>query len=214
MRGSVSQILEKGYLAQLFQENPELSEQLHFDPVASKLIVEDPQFIFYIRNLPWSMFSSDLGFKNIFQDRYDFALSFAGSARIIAEQIFRVLSDEEMEVFYDKNEQHRIVATDVEDYLHPIYQSEAKYVVCIINDDYPRRIWTKFEEKAMKKRIGDSIIPILIGDTQPSAFSSLNDIGYLTLEDVVKSEEINEVCKTILKTYHETRAPTPEADVT
>lgn len=203
MRGSVSQVIEKGYLSQLFNDNPSLSEQLHYDHTASKLVVEDPQFIFYLKNIPWANFSTDLGFKNIFQDRYDFALSFAGSARPVAEKIFRILNDEELEVFYDKNEQHRIVAVDVEDYLHPIYQSEAKFVICIINDDYPKRIWTKFEEKAMAKRVGDSIIPILIGDSSPSAFSSLNDIGYLTLRETFNDDDIKEVCHTVLKRYHE-----------
>jgi len=204
MRGSVSQVIEKGFLEQLFQENPDLSEQLHYDVTASKLIVEDPQFIFYVRNIPWATFSNDLGFRDIFQDKYDFALSFAGSVRPIAETIFRILSEEELQVFYDKNEQHRIVATDVEDYLHPIYQSEAKFVICIINDDYPKRIWTKFEEKAMAKRVGESIIPILVGDTQSSAFSSLNDIGYLTLRGEAAEQEICEICRTVLKRYHET----------
>lgn len=206
MRGSVGQIIEKGYLGQLFADNPTLSEQLHYDEVAYKLVVEDPQFIFYIKNIPWAKFSTDLGFKDIFQDRYDFALSFAGSVRDIAEEFFTLLSEEELEVFYDKNEQHRIVAVDVEDYLHPIYQSEAKFVICVINDDYPTRIWTKFEEKAMAKRIGETILPILIGDTRPSAFSSLSDIGYLTLPDTHKQADIKKLCQTILKKYHEESA--------
>ncbi|MEO1405122.1 MAG: TIR domain-containing protein [Pseudomonadota bacterium] len=203
MRGSVSQVIEKGYLKQLFADNPSLAEQLHYDTTASKLVVEDPQFIFYIRNIPWAKFSNDLGFKDIFQSRYDFALSFAGSARPIAEAIFRVLSEEELEVFYDKNEQHRIIATDVEDYLHPIYQSEAKFVICIINDDYPKRIWTKFEEKAMAKRVGESIIPILIDETNPSAFSSLNDIGYMRLSRDLDNKKIGETCGVVLRKYHE-----------
>lgn len=203
MRGSVGQVIDKGYLSQLLNDNPGLSELLHYDAAASKLVVEDPQFIFYIRNIPWASFSNDLGFKNIFQNKYDFALSFAGSARPIAERIFRSLDEEELQVFYDKNEQHRIVAVDLEDYLHPIYQSEANFVICVINDDYPQRIWTKFEQKAMAKRVGKSIIPILVDDTNPSAFSSLNDIGYLTLRGSYGEPEIQEICETILKRYHE-----------
>ena len=51
-----------------------------------------------------------------FPSRYDFALSFAGADRNIAEALFRVLSDDEMEVFYDLNEMlHRILAEDVEE---------------------------------------------------------------------------------------------------
>ena len=38
----------------------------------------------------------------------------------------------EFEVFYDKNEEHRILAENVEDYLGPIYRSEAAFVVCFL----------------------------------------------------------------------------------
>ena len=48
---------------------------------------------------------------------YDYALSFAGSDRDIAEALFRELQEREFEIFYDKNEQHRILAEDVEEYL-------------------------------------------------------------------------------------------------
>ena len=50
-----------------------------------------------------------------------------------------------MEVFYDQNEQHRILAEDVEEYLAPIYASDALLVVCILGPEYPKRIWTKFQ---------------------------------------------------------------------
>ncbi|MEO0851379.1 MAG: TIR domain-containing protein, partial [Pseudomonadota bacterium] len=203
MRGSVGQVVEKGYLGQLLDENPSLFEQLHYDSDASKLVVEDPQFIFYIRNIAWATFATDLGFKNIFQNRYDFALSFAGSVRSIAERIFEKLNGEELEVFYDKNEQHRIIAVDVEDYLQPIYHSEARYVVCVINEDYPTRIWTKFEETAMARRIGETVVPVLVGGAKRSAFSSVNDIGYLSLPDEPSDAEIAEICTIILKRYHE-----------
>ena len=59
-----------------------------------------------------------------FPHKYDFALSFAGEDRAIAESLSRALEDEQVEVFYDHNEQHRIIAVDIEEYLRPIYQSE------------------------------------------------------------------------------------------
>ncbi len=89
-----------------------------------------------------------------FDSKYDFALSFAGSDREIAEKIFNGLIENEFAVFYDKNEQHRILAENIEDYLVPIYHSEAKYVVCLLGPDYPKRVWTKFESDQFKERLG------------------------------------------------------------
>ncbi len=43
----------------------------------------------------------------------------------MAKKLFELLSDLEFSVFYDSNEQSRIMATDIEEYLAPIYQSEA-----------------------------------------------------------------------------------------
>jgi hypothetical protein len=71
------------------------------------------------------------------------------------------LAAREISVFYDKNEQHRILANDVEEYLAPIYRSESRFVVVLLSRDYPRKIWTKFESEQFKQRFGDhSVIPI------------------------------------------------------
>jgi hypothetical protein len=79
-----------------------------------------------IRNISWRQFARQIGFMTIeFKRRYDFALSFAGTDREIASLLFTKLAENEVEVFYDKNEQHRILAQDVEEYLRPIYQTEA-----------------------------------------------------------------------------------------
>ena len=54
------------------------------------------------------------------RNSYDFALSFAGEDRGLAEKLNNLLLDREISVFYDKNEQHRILTSNVEDYLAPI----------------------------------------------------------------------------------------------
>ena len=55
--------------------------------------------------------------------------------------------DREISVFYDKNEQFRIAAENVEEYLAPIYSSEAKFVLCVLSEHYPRKIWTRIKSK-------------------------------------------------------------------
>jgi hypothetical protein len=167
--GSVGQVVEKGYLKKFVEAHPEFQDVLNYDDSTNILTVEDPQFIFFIRNIIWYKLVQQLGFKNLnFESKYDFALSFAGNERDLAQKIFNGLNDQEFSVFYDTNEQHRILAENIEDYLAPIYRSEAKYVICLLSSSYPSRIWTKFESDQFKERFGEhSVIPIRFQDALP-----------------------------------------------
>ena len=167
-RGSVTQVVTKGFLEELINSSEDIQNVLHFDKATDVLVAQDPQFIFYIRNLSWPQLSEEVGFLSMdFPSRYDFALSFAGSDRAIAEAIFHSLQEHEMEVFYDVNEQHRILAEDVEEYLSPIYSSDAQFVVCVLGPEYPKKVWTKFESKQFKDRFKTGeVIPVVL-DTAP-----------------------------------------------
>ena len=188
-RGSVGQIVEKGYLLGHFESNPELKDVIHFEPQTKVLSIEDPKFVYFIRNILWSKFASQVGYHSLeFPSKYDFALSFAGSDRDVAESLFELLQDHELNIFYDKNEQHRILAKNVEDYLGPIYKSEARFVIVLLGPDYPKRIWTKFESDQFKDRFGENaIIPIWFSNAEPGIFDETTRYGGLSLE---RKEEI------------------------
>ena len=127
MSGSITQIVEKNYLHNLITNDKDLTAVLHFDTDSRVLSVEDPQFVYFLRNIGWSRFSKDVGFLSVdIPSKYDFALSFAGTDRSVAAALYSALEEMEFEVFYDQHEQHRILAEDVEDYLRPIYQSDAQ----------------------------------------------------------------------------------------
>ena len=151
-RGSVGQVVEKGYLATLLADKSDvLGEFFHFDEDTSVISAEDPRLIFYLKNLNWRAFAKDVGFSSQeFKGRYDFALSFAGEERNIAQRLCHLLTEREISVFYDEDEQHRILAENVEDYLAPIYRTEAAYVVPLLSKHFPRKIWTKFESDQFK----------------------------------------------------------------
>ena len=192
-RGSVGQIVDKGYLADHISKNASLQDVIHFDPETTELSVEDPKFVFYIRNLLWSKFCEKVGFKAVeFDSRYDYALSFAGSDREVAEILFEYLAEHEIAVFYDKNEQFRILAENVEDYLAPIYKSEASFVIVFLSREYPKRIWTKFESEQFKERFGEkAVIPIWFSDIPTAMFDETRKIGGITLDvSLPKDQEI------------------------
>jgi hypothetical protein len=166
MKRSVEQIIDKGYLDALLSD-PEkhdiLSPYFHYEPSTTVLSVEDPKLVFYLKNVIWRVFTRQVGYRaDYFKGRYDFALSFAGSNRDLAKTLHNLLTDCEVASFYDENEQHRIIAQNIEDYLAPIYRSEAQYVVVLQSPEYPKRIWTKFESDKFRERFGDGAVIYLV----------------------------------------------------
>ncbi|MBZ5575859.1 MAG: TIR domain-containing protein [Acidobacteriia bacterium] len=210
MRGSVSQVVDKQYLKDLIESDSDISDVIHYDGTSEQITVEDPQFIFFIRNIPWKQFALDLGFLGIeFENRYDFALSFAGEDRAIAEELFRQLQDAESEVFYDKNEQHRILAVDIEEYLRPIYQSEARFVIALLSQMYPKKIWTKIESDQFKERFktGDAV-PVWFSDTPAGMFDESRRVGGLTIDvSLPMNQEVERIVRILLKKLAEIRQP-------
>ena len=193
MRGSIGQVIEKGWLSALLND-PDKTEKLtpyfHFEQSTSVLSVEDPKLIFYLKNIIWRVFTRQVGYRaDYFKGRYDFALSFAGADRQLAKRIHEMLGEREVASFYDENEQHRIIAQNVEDYLAPIYRSEAKYVIVIQSENYPTRIWTKFESDNFKERFGQgSIIAIRFTNLRPGFFSEDSKYGGVSFDPAADLE--------------------------
>ncbi|MDH4471744.1 MAG: hypothetical protein QE487_04005 [Fluviicola sp.] len=198
---SISQIVDKGHLETVIREDKSIQDVIHYDTNSRILSVEDPKFMFYIRNLLWSKFSKQIGYLGFqFTSKYDFALSFAGENRDLAERINKVLLDNHIAVFYDKNEQSRILAENVEDYLAPIYSTEAKFVVPLLSLNFPKKIWTKFESDNFKQRFGEnSIISIWYSDCPVGMFDESKKYGGITFEtedDI--DNQVEMICKELI----------------
>jgi len=209
-KGSVGQVVDKGYLEKIvYEKSKEITDVIHYDDYSRILSIEDPKFLFYLRNLLWTKFAKKIGYvTNLnFASKYDFALSFAGSNRDLAQNLFEKLSENELEVFYDMNEQHSILAENVEDYLAPIYKSEAEFVIVLLSKEYPKRIWTNFESNHFKDRFGEnSVIPIWFSDISPTNFDESRKYGGLTF-DVTEDmdEQVEYIVSILLKKLHEKR---------
>jgi len=208
-RGSVSQVVSKGFLAELIKSSEDIQRVLHFDATSNTLVAQDPQFVFYIRNLSWSQFAEEVGFVSMeFPSRYDFALSFAGADRDIAEALFHGLEEREVEVFYDRNEQHRILAEDVEEYLGPIYASDAQLVICILGPDYPKRIWTKFESGQFKQRFkSGEVIPIVLSTAPLGIFDTAAQVGHISWDKSGDfDDQVNSIVELLVRKCMDIRA--------
>lgn len=184
LKGSVSQVIDKGHLNTLISSSAPIAELIHFESSTKLLTTEDPKFLYFIRHLIWSKFAKQVGYYSIdFNSQYDYALSFAGENRYFAEALWTGLASREISVFYDRNEQHRILANDVEEYLAPIYRSESRFVIVLLSKDYPKKIWTKFESEQFKQRFGDnSVVPIWYADAAAGIFDESRRVGGMTFD--------------------------------
>jgi hypothetical protein len=209
MKGSVGQVIDKGYLEALLSD-PEkhdlLSPYFHYEPSTSVLSVEDPKLVFYLKNVIWRVFTRQVGYRaDYFKGRYDFALSFAGPNRDLAKTLHDLLAEREVACFYDENEQHRIIAQNIEDYLAPIYRSEARYVVVLQSPDYPRRVWTKFESDTFRERFGTgAVIPIRYTTVAPGFFTEDAKYGGMAFDpskdlQTQAQEIVTILCKRIIE---------------
>lgn len=181
-KASVSQVLDKGFLKKFLDSKPDIQNYIYYNSLTETLTIEDPKFMFYLKSINWNNFALSVGYLQfVTQPKYDFALSFAGTERNIAQSIARRLTALDIAVFYDKDEQADILSQDVEDYLAPIYKSEASYVVPLLSKNYPTRIWTRIESSAFKNRFRDNaVIPIWFTDVDENIFDESKKYGGIT----------------------------------
>jgi hypothetical protein len=179
LQASISSVVSGGHLLNHINGSRDFVELIHYDPRNRFLSIEDPQFQFYLSHLNWSRFAMRVGFLNLeFEDRYDFALSFARDRREQAAYLSNRLKDRDLHVFFDSDEQDRILAADIEDYLRRIYRSEATFVVCFLSPEYPDRVWTRFESEQFNARFGtESVIPVLSEASNKPVFDRTSKVG-------------------------------------
>ena len=162
------------------------------------------------------MFTLQVGYRAYyFKGRYDFAFSFARPNRDLARTLHDLLTDCEVVSFYDESEQHNIIAQNIEDYLAPIYRSEARYVVVLQSPEYPKRVWTKFESDNFRERFGTgSVIPIRYTTVVPGFFADEAKYGGLTFdpaEDIKRQAQ--EIAITLCRRIIEDKRSAREAEV-
>lgn len=175
---SVRQVIDQDYISNLFL-TPTISEILHYNSINHTLSVEDPQLMYYLRNIDWQRFTGEVGFTNLQpQKPYDIALSFAGEDRDFADQLRNYLEEHDLSVFYDKSEESKIMAQDVEAVLGPKYATESRYVVAILGEKYGLKKWTLIESDKYRHRIENhEVIPIVSIKVPENAFDPLRKIG-------------------------------------
>jgi hypothetical protein len=120
------------------------------------------------------------------QFEFDACISFAGQDRQYAEQIVRMLQAEGLTVFYDADEQSRLLGRELGSYLHEVYSKKSRYCLPLISEAYRDKYWTVFErraslERAIQERGAEYILPVRIDETEIPGI--LSTVGYVHIQE-------------------------------
>ena len=98
---------------------------------------------------------------------YDFAISYAGEDRLIAEDICNKIKEHvDYSVFLAEKEKHQFIGKDGERFFEELF-SRSKQVIVIISKYYKQKKWPRFEWDIILERSAENrFIPIRLGDTK------------------------------------------------
>ena len=168
----------------------DLRKQLAFDPDAG-FSIEDPLFRYFLTNLEPKQLFQSLGIENESLEKgrlysYDIGFSFAGEARQIIEAINSEMKVEDVITFYDFDQQAFLLALDLEKTLGRIYAVSCRYYLVFLDNNYRKKVWTKYEKDVMT-RPGrkEHIIPVILDDSgAEGAMGIPATIGRIDLRDI------------------------------
>src|SRR5271165_5973116 len=119
-------------------------------------------------------------------DRFDIAISFAGSERKHAQALAEAVRAAGFEVFYDDFYPAQLWGKNLFEFFHEIYSKRARYCVMFISKAYSERDWTNHErqsaqERMLKEKGREYVLPIRVDETDLPGL--LSTVGYMSIED-------------------------------
>jgi hypothetical protein len=140
--------------------------------------------------LPYRSKSSGLDVKgNIFD--FDVAIACAGADRAVAKEIYTVLRDAGYRVFYDLEQQHRLLGSDLTEFLHDTYFRRSRYAIIIVSKNFMKSKWaSNWEWRAVLARMQSQrdpyALPYLIDEVTIPGLSPT--IGFATFDQYEPSD--------------------------
>lgn len=125
---------------------------------------------------------------------FDFAISFAGEDRLVAEPLARLLVDKGAIVFYDKFYKSRLLGKKLGREFGQIYGPASRFVVPIISQHYVRKDYTDYEfwiaKEEQKRRNYEFILPLRLDNTPVLGLP--RDAGFVDLreETIISAAEV------------------------
>lgn len=117
--------------------------------------------------------------------KYDIAVSFASEDREIIENYVKLLENNSISVFYDRNEKVDLWGKDLYEKLDKVYRTQAKYCVIFISKFYKEKLWTNHERRSAQARAfkenREYVLPVKLDDTTIPGIRET--IGYIDLRE-------------------------------
>ena len=117
--------------------------------------------------------------------RFDVALSFAGTERRFAEELAKRVREAGFEVFYDEFYPEQLWGKDLVVFFDSVYRKVSRYCVMFISREYADRMWTTHERRSAQARAVEEkgreyILPIRVDGTELEGL--LPTVGYISLD--------------------------------
>jgi hypothetical protein len=118
-------------------------------------------------------------------DRFDVAISFAGTERSYAEAIAKSVREAGFQVFYDDFYPAQLWGKNLFDFFHEIYSKRARFCLMFVSKEYADRLWTNHERQSAQDRMlrekgGEYLLPVRIDGTELSGLTTT--IAYLPID--------------------------------
>lgn len=188
VKGSINNIKETR-INILLKSNELCDRYFYYNSQIKSFAIEDPALFYYLKHLDWDELRKSCGFKENEDDyEFDFAISFAGENRAVAEKIAELLGVLDCTVFYDKYYENNYLGRVWSNQFQEIFGKKSRLVICLLDAKHREKIWPTFERECFEPRIPDgAVIPIFLDDTLFPAISS--DINGIHARDIDLSDE-------------------------
>ncbi|MDO8672976.1 MAG: TIR domain-containing protein, partial [Dehalococcoidia bacterium] len=108
--------------------------------------------------------------RPVLPQRFDVALSFAGTERLHAEELAKQVRGAGFEVFYDGFYPEQLWGKDLASFFDRIYRKDSRFCVMFVSHEYAERMWTTHERRsaqarAVQEKGREYILPVRVDDT-------------------------------------------------
>lgn len=119
-------------------------------------------------------------------ERFDVAVSFAGTERDLAERLAIAAREAGFEVFYDNFYKAALWGKDLVEFFDDIYRKRSRYCAMFISKEYAERMWTTAERRSalarwLEERGKEYILPIRCDSTELLGLP--RTIGYVSMAE-------------------------------
>ncbi len=177
-------------ISALLQNKPKAGLYFHYNASNNQFQIEDPAVLYFLRNLDWERLRVECGYPAEEPAAFDYevAISFAGEYRWLAEFIAEQLKAQDIDVFYDKDEDANLLGKDLSAEFRSVFSERSRLVVVLLDRNYSVKDWPRFEKEVFSFKVKTaSVVPIFLDETSHSGIQ--REIKGFHLTDIAEKPD-------------------------